>query len=85
MTDYPTYSAGSLERVLHSLERRYSMSSDDFMAARAAEMGRLPSERLEHIPNFTRHACASFYTEWQELTASGDDFAERVEHELALS
>lgn len=81
MTEYGTYSAATLERLLHSFVRRYNMSSQEFMAAHVAD----DDERLAGIPGFTRHSWASFYIEWQELTASDDRFAENVEHDLALT
>lgn len=81
MTEYATYSAATLERVLQGFERTYGMDSAEFMAAHVAD----DSERLDGISGFTRHSWASFYAEWRELSASDDGFAENVEHELALS
>jgi hypothetical protein len=81
MTEYATYSAATLERVLQSLERTYGMNSAEFMAAHVADDG----ERLAGMSGFARHSWASFYAEWQELSGSDDGFAENVEQELALS
>ena len=79
--DYTTYSAASLERVLQSFEQTYGLTSREFMAAHMAG----DDERLAGMPGFTRHSWASFYAECEELQGSADDFAENVEHELALA
>jgi hypothetical protein len=79
MTEYPTYTVASLERILHGFERTYHMTSQEFMAAHVAD----DAERLAGISGFTRHSWTSFYAEWRDLTGS-DGFAANVEHELAL-
>jgi hypothetical protein len=78
--EYPTYSTTSLEHVLHSLERNYEMTSDEFFQSHISD-----GAQARAIPCFTRHTWASFYCEWRELTAHRDVFAERVESGLALA
>jgi hypothetical protein len=78
--EYPTYTAASLARILSGFERRYQMSSREFMGAHIAD----DAEHLSGISGFARHSWASFYVEWRDLSGS-DGFAANVEHELALS
>ena len=72
------YNAGSIERVLQTFERGYSLSSADFYAAHVGD-----PEAISHIPGVHRQAWAGFYRTWLRLSGSG--FAARAERELELA
>jgi hypothetical protein len=76
--DKYVYNAASLERLCLKFERAYGMSSEDFYAAHIAD------DELR-IPRFHRHVWASAYRDVRRLQPTGEDFASRAEHTLALA
>jgi hypothetical protein len=72
------YTATSIERVLHTYERRYEISSDEFYGAHTTD-----DERLAGMPGFHRQAWAGFYRTWLRMTDTG--FVAQAERELELA
>ena len=72
------YSAGSIERILRSFERGYSLPSADFYDQHVHG-----GPCIERIPSMHRQAWAGFYSTWLRMSDSG--FAARVERELELA
>lgn len=67
------YDAAALEKTLASLEEHFEMTSAEFYD----EQDR---EKIARIPGRIRNLWASLYRDWRRL--SGQDFIERVEHEI---
>jgi hypothetical protein len=76
--DKRVYNAASIERILLTFERGYSISSAKFFAEHAID-----GPLIQSVPVFHRQAWAGFYRTWLRL--SGSDFASRVERELELA
>lgn len=72
------YNAASIERILQTFERGYSLSSSVFFSEHRAD-----GPDVQNIPAVHRRAWAGFYRTWLRLSDSG--FAARVERELELA
>jgi hypothetical protein len=72
------YNAASIERILQTFERGYSISSAEFFKEHEVD-----GPEIRSIPAFHRQAWAGFYRTWLRLSDSG--FAARVERELELA
>lgn len=72
------YNAASIERVMHSFERGYGLSSAAFYNGHVAS-----DDTVSHVPGHHRQVWAGFYRTWLRLTGGG--FAERADRELELA